>query len=41
MKNPEAERWSSPLGRIQAGIKKPEMRAAMMMLRRRPANWER
>jgi len=37
---PEPEREASPRGRIQAGIRKAEISAAQMMVRRRPANWE-
>lgn len=41
MKNPEAESEPSVFGRIQAGIRAMETRAAAMMVRRRPTNWER
>lgn len=41
MKNPEADREGSEVGRIQAGIRQALMRAAPTMARRRPTNWLR
>jgi hypothetical protein len=38
MKNPVTLKGRSDLGRIQAGMRTPEMNAAMMMARRRPTN---
>jgi hypothetical protein len=38
---PEAERFPSPLGRIHAGMRKPEMIAEIIMARRRPKNWQK
>lgn len=40
MRNPVAESVCSPEGRIQAGIRQAEIKAAPIMALRLPMNWE-
>jgi hypothetical protein len=40
-KNPVALRDLSVVGRIQAGMSTPDMKAATIIARRRPTNWDR